>query len=136
MDFYWLVLGTLATWRVTHLIAVEDGPFAVIARLRRLAGDGVLGQMLDCFYCLSLWASALVALPLAQGPLHYFYLCLAFSAGAILLESLAHRRGNPEPVYFEHPAGGPLGEGNAMLREIRISAEKDGEFRHAHGFGD
>lgn len=136
MDFYWLALGTLGTWRVTHLIAMEDGPFAVIARLRRLAGSGVLGQMLDCFYCLSMWSAALVALPLAQTALHYIYLCLAFSAGSILLESLAHRRGDPEPFYYETPLGGPLGNDDVVLREIEIRDDKGGEFRHAHGFGD
>ncbi len=136
MDFYWLALATLGTWRVTHLIATEDGPFAVIARLRRLAGDGVLGQMLDCFYCLSLWSAALVALPLAQSALHYVYLCLALSAGSILLESVAHRRGDPDPIYYEAPQGGLLGNNDVVLREIEIRDDKRGGFRHAHGFGD
>jgi len=135
MDFYWLALGTLGTWRLTHLIAMEDGPFAVIARLRRLAGDGVLGQMMDCFYCLSMWSAALVALPLAQSALHYIYLCLALSAGSILLENLAHRRGSPDPVFYEQPLGGPLGNHNVVLRENEIRDEKGG-FNHAHGFGD
>jgi hypothetical protein len=136
MDFYWLALGTLGTWRLTHLIAMEDGPFAVIARLRRLAGDGVLGQMLDCFYCLSLWSAALIAFPLAQSALHYVYLCLALSAGSILLESLAHRHGNPEPVYYEEPSGGPLGNDDVVLREIEIRDDKRAAYGHAHGFGD
>jgi hypothetical protein len=115
---------------------MEDGPFALIARLRRLAGDGVLGQMLDCFYCLSMWSAALIAFPLAKSALHYFYLCLALSAGAILLESLAHRHGNPEPVYYEEPIGGPLGNSNVVLRQIEIRDAKDGGLSHAHGFGD
>jgi hypothetical protein len=51
---------TLTTWRVTHLLVEEDGPADLVVRLRRAAGSGALGQLMDCFYCASLW----VALPL------------------------------------------------------------------------
>ena len=56
-----LTLAILAVWRVTHLLNAEDGPFDLIVELRRRAGDGCWSQLLDCFYCLSLW----VALPVA-----------------------------------------------------------------------
>ena len=32
------VLAVLATWRVTHLLASEDGPGDLIVRFRRLLG--------------------------------------------------------------------------------------------------
>ena len=51
----------LATWRVTHLLVEEDGPADVVLRLRRAAGTGTVGQLMDCFSCASLW----VALPIA-----------------------------------------------------------------------
>jgi hypothetical protein len=51
----------LTTWRATHLLVEEDGPADVVLRVRRFAGSGLLGQLMDCFYCASLW----VALPLA-----------------------------------------------------------------------
>ena len=53
-----LVLGILGVWRITHLLQAEDGPWDVIVRLRRAAGDGFWGSLLDCFYCLSLWIAA------------------------------------------------------------------------------
>ena len=56
--WYRLVLGSLVTWRLTHLLNAEDGPWQVLVKLRRAAGDGMLGQLLDCFYCLSLWVAA------------------------------------------------------------------------------
>ena len=59
--WYELLLAVLAVWRVTHLLHAEDGPWDVVARLRGWAGDGLLGRMMDCFYCASLW----VALPAA-----------------------------------------------------------------------
>src|SRR5215472_1205282 len=46
-----LVLAVLAIWRLTHLVAKEDGPWNVFRRLRRMFP----GQLLSCFYCLSVW---------------------------------------------------------------------------------
>jgi hypothetical protein len=60
-QFYLLILGTLAVWRVTHLLNTEDGPWDLSFRLRRLAGNDFFGGLLDCFYCLSLWTSAPLA---------------------------------------------------------------------------
>lgn len=81
-----LVAGILATWRVTHLITAEDGPWNVIARLRGLAGSGVMGQLMDCFYCLSLWVALPLALWLAEDWGVRVVAWLALSGGAILLE--------------------------------------------------
>ena len=50
-----LVLAVLATWRVTHLLASEDGPADIIVRFRALFGQSVAGKLMDCFNCLSLW---------------------------------------------------------------------------------
>ena len=60
MRFYWLTLGILGVWRISHLLHAEDGPWNVLENLRRSFGAGFVGQMFDCFYCLSLW----IALPL------------------------------------------------------------------------
>ncbi len=95
-----LVLTILATWRVTHLLALEDGPWDIIARVRMRLGDSFFGRLLDCFYCLSLWVSALIVglmwlwRPLAEWPLWW----LACSGGACLLERLG-----PQPDRFELP---------------------------------
>ena len=37
------VLAVLATWRVTHLLAHEDGPADLIFRFRRLLGQSLAG---------------------------------------------------------------------------------------------
>lgn len=89
MRFYWLTLGVLTTWRITHLVQAEDGPWAVVAKVRRLAGSSFWGQLMDCFYCLSLW----VAFPLAIGIGRTFgervLLWPSLSAAAILLERVS-----------------------------------------------
>lgn len=48
MRFYWLLLGSLCVWRITHLLVAEDGPWGAVVRLRALAGSGFWGKLLDC----------------------------------------------------------------------------------------
>jgi hypothetical protein len=86
------VLAVFATWRVTHLLALEDGPGDVVFHLRRWVGDSPLGGLMDCFNCLSFWVAAPAALfvaarPLAQ-PLYWAVGWLALSGAACWLERL------------------------------------------------
>ena len=93
MDFYRLVIGVLVVWRITHLLAAEDGPWDIVILLRRQAGAGFWGKLLDCFNCLSLWVAAPLALLLGGGWAGRLLLWLALSGGAILLERLTSRDG-------------------------------------------
>ena len=86
-----LVMCVLATWRLAHLLALEDGPFAAVVRLRVRVGDGWLGQLMDCPYCLSLWIAAPLALMLADSPLGWVIAWWAISGGALLLERRGER---------------------------------------------
>ena len=88
MDFYWLAIGVLVVWRITHLLFAEDGPWDVVILLRKRAGGGFWGKLLDCFYCLSLWVAAPLTLLLYRGWTERLLLWPALSAGAILLERL------------------------------------------------
>jgi hypothetical protein len=83
-----LALAALATWRVTHLLANEDGPADVIFRLRRRLGKSLIGSLMDCFNCLSLWIAAPAALFVSTEPLTWAFSWLALSGGACLLERL------------------------------------------------
>lgn len=80
------LLGTLAVWRVTHLISAEDGPFDVMVRIRRALGHGFWGKLMDCFYCSSMWVSAPFGWFLGHTWQERLLLWLALSGGAILLE--------------------------------------------------
>jgi hypothetical protein len=82
------LLAVLATWRVTHLLANEDGPADVIFRLRRRLGDGFIGSLMDCFNCMSLWVAAPLALFVSTNPLVWAVSWLALSGAACLLERL------------------------------------------------
>ncbi|HEY5961287.1 MAG TPA: DUF1360 domain-containing protein [Polyangiaceae bacterium] len=90
-SFYWLVLGMLVVWRVTHLLQAEDGPWNIIVVLRRWAGNSILGELMDCFYCLSLWVAAPVAYSISSMWLERLWLWLGLSGAAILLERVTQR---------------------------------------------
>lgn len=86
-----LLISVLACWRVTHLLHAEDGPGDVLVHLRRLAGEGFFGKLLDCFYCLSLWVALPIAVVTSRGLLEGVLHWLSISAGAILLERATAR---------------------------------------------
>lgn len=100
MQFYLLILGALGVWRITHLLAAEDGPWDLLVRLRRRAGEGFWGELLDCFYCLSLWISAPFAVLLGSSWPERLLLWPALSGAAILLERATARPAQPA-LYFE-----------------------------------
>jgi hypothetical protein len=96
------MLAVLVTWRVTHLLAQEDGPADIIFQLRRRLGEGMLGSLIDCFNCLSLWIAAPLALFVSATPLTWVVSWLALSGGACLLERLgAHSETAPESPQTE-----------------------------------
>lgn len=97
---YLLTVGVLCTWRVTHLLQAEDGPWDLVVRLRKRAGTGFLVRLLDCFYCLSLWIALPFGLTVGQTGTERLLLWLAFSGGAILLERSTGGLESPAS-YFE-----------------------------------
>jgi hypothetical protein len=107
MKFYWLVLGALVVWRITHLLNAEDGPRNLLVRARRRMGDGFWGDLLDCFYCLSLWIAAPFAWSLGESTKEKLLLWPALSAASIVIQRLcavAQQEREPDrAVYFEIP---------------------------------
>lgn len=99
MDGLTLLLCALAAYRVAYLIAVEDGPFEVAARVREAAerrypptmgADGYgrehwIVAGLACPLCVSFWAAPAVLLLHAWLPWLVWWLAVA---GAVLV---AHR---------------------------------------------
>jgi hypothetical protein len=100
MKAYELALATLCIWRITHLLQAEDGPWDFVVRLRRAAGDGFFGKLLDCFYCLSLWISAPLAWGFGDSWRERLLLWPALSAAAIFLERLTAPRVTPPPALY------------------------------------
>lgn len=130
MRFYGLIVGVLAVWRVTHLLAAEDGPWQLLVRLRRRAGEGFLGELLDCFYCSSLWIAAPAAWLIGEDWQERALLWLALSGGAILLERVTGPDQVAVPVAYHEDL-----DDDGMLRQEQIDAasrESGSAARQAH----
>jgi len=99
------LVGALATWRVTRLLVEEDGPGDVIVRLRRRAGDGWVGTAMDCFYCLSIWTAAPVAVAVARRRREVPLTWLALSGAACLLERATTEKGDLDVLWEQAQEG-------------------------------
>lgn len=83
------LLASLACWRLTSLLVYEDGPGDVFKKFRAWVVLPRLRGLLDCFWCVSVWAAVPLAV-LAWWPEGRFMVLgwLAVSAGAIVLDEL------------------------------------------------
>ena len=72
-----------------------------MVRLRRQAGEGFFAELLDCFYCLSIWIAAPVAVLIGEGWREVILLWLALSGGAIVLERATARSELVPAQYIE-----------------------------------
>jgi hypothetical protein len=111
-------VGALATWRVAHLIAREDGPADVVFRLRLAAGQGLLGEAMDCFHCVALWAAAPLALVVADSAATWLVAWLGLAGAASIAERLVATRepsfhGEPDHELLRTEAGGDRPHGIA-----------------------
>jgi hypothetical protein len=93
IDWFYFTVSALAVWRLTHLLAKEDGPFDMIFLLRKQAGKGFFGKLLDCFYCVSIWVALPFGIWLGLRWWEKIILWLALSGAACLLEQ-ATTKGN------------------------------------------
>lgn len=99
-----VILSILTIWRLTHLFSKEDGPWDIIYRIRKAAGAGFFGNLLDCFYCLSIWIALSFGIWLGNSWWEKILYWLALSGAACLLEQLTTSFGNPhsnKPDYHE-----------------------------------
>jgi hypothetical protein len=101
MQAYWLIVGALAVWRISHLLSMEAGPWQVLERARRRMG-GMLAELVNCIYCMSVWIAVPFAYSIGASWKERLMLWPALSGAAILLERLAHRESEiPTATYFE-----------------------------------
>jgi hypothetical protein len=113
-----IVLAILATWRITHLLSSEDGPGDLVFHVRAKLGSGWAGRLMDCFYCLSLWVAAAIAVVVTRHFSDWALTWLALSAGACLLERATQEQTAIQkfPIEGEHS--------HAMLRSEEEQPEE------------
>jgi hypothetical protein len=104
-DLTLFVVGVFAVWRLTHLLQAEDGPWDIVVWLRRAAGDGQWGRLMDCFYCLSVWIALPFAAVLGASWSHQLLLWPALSGAAIVLDRIS---------------GGPTAQPSNMQESISL----------------
>jgi hypothetical protein len=101
MDVGWFLIGSFVVWRLTHLFTKEDGPFDIVFRVRKKAGAGFFGSLLDCFYCFSIWTAVPIAIWLGNTYKEMFFLWFGFSGAACVIEKISDRRNDPhQPSHY------------------------------------
>lgn len=98
MTFFHLVLGVLCVYRTAHLLNAEDGPWDIMVKIRRAAGHSMVGKMMDCFDCASVWCALPFAIILGDSLKGRALLVPALSAGAMVLHKVTERLRVPAPV--------------------------------------
>ncbi|HEU5048414.1 MAG TPA: DUF1360 domain-containing protein [Rickettsiales bacterium] len=86
------LLCALAVWRLSHFLVAEDGPWDIVIRLRASLGNSMMGQIMDCFYCTSIWIAIPFTLLIARSFISGFILWLALSGAACLLEQMTQKK--------------------------------------------
>ena len=101
-NIFYFTLSVLTVWRLTHLLSKEDGPFDFIFLIRKKAGAGFFGSLLDCFYCLSIWIALPFGIWLGITCVGKILIWLALSGAACLLEQTTTKNDPGDgPTYHE-----------------------------------
>jgi hypothetical protein len=99
MDIVIFLTLALSTWRISHLLASEEGPAAILSTLRyglgvrynpkppyEAQGKNVLSKMIICVWCNSVYVGlSWSLLYMIYNPLWLVALPFALSAGAIII---------------------------------------------------
>jgi Protein of unknown function (DUF1360) len=85
LNFFDIVIASFGVWRLAHMLKYEAGPWDMFIRIREKLGNGILGKLMDCVWCSSVWLAIIFFVP----GIKILVIVLAISALAIFLE-LAH----------------------------------------------
>ena len=119
------VISLLATWRVSHLVWAEDGPWSLMANARAHAARHGW-RVLDCFYCLSLWVALPIALCTVLGlneqPVvwHVILQWLALSGSAVLLERVTAAMAAPTTATWHDDAAAGSREPGTQIGRAHV----------------
>lgn len=102
INWFWLVIGFLATWRITSIIHVEgiaqpiralfNGKSDINGNIRyepiKFLGTKItfFAKLMSCFWCLSVWVGLLVTILILVFP--YILIPFSLSTIAIIVERL------------------------------------------------
>lgn len=84
-----LIVISLGVWRAASIIRYESGPWDILSRVRAKLGDSILGKMMDCIPCMTLWLALLF---LTVPGTKIIVIALAISAIAIIVEGFYDKK--------------------------------------------
>jgi hypothetical protein len=119
-------LGSLATWRLTHLLAEEDGPADLVLKARARLGRSRAGELMDCVYCLSIWIAAPISVGVTRRQSELPFTWLGLSAATCLIERLTN-----SPI-----AGAPGREGEGDIWDGSKAVDHGRAQRHPNQLPD
>ena len=87
LDFVvYFTLSVLAVYRVSYMIANEDGPLDVFVFIREKAGQkNWIGRGLNCVLCISVWLSVIPAVGFFRSSFETLVLYWFAIAGGVLV---------------------------------------------------
>ena len=96
----YFILSVLAVYRVSYMIANEDGPLDMFVFIREKAGQkNWIGRGLNCVLCISFWLSAIPAattiliVGFFRSNFESFVLCwFAIAGGVLIIQKHFNRR--------------------------------------------
>lgn len=91
-----VLIGILATWRISNALLREDGPYQICTKIRSAivnSNNSLLMGLFSCIYCLSFWVGLFTTI-LILSNLIVVLLPFAFSGGAILVNRYAVGQGS------------------------------------------
>lgn len=89
MTFIYYILSVFAIWRIAYMITKEDGPFNIFTNLQNFLykiNIQFFIKLTECFYCLSIWISAIFSVFLANNILEFILYTLSLSTLSIIVE--------------------------------------------------
>jgi len=87
-----LILAALAVYRISRMVADEEGPFSVFTKLRALApAQTWVARGLECIMCVSFWVAIPVALVVDWSPT-WWLTWLALSAVTVLIRKWEQKK--------------------------------------------
>lgn len=96
-EWFFFSIAALATYRLSRLIADEEGPWSVFSKIRDATPEQTnLRRGIECIMCVSVWAAIPItaglvaggAIPLAFSPLWW----LALSSITVLIRKWEQKR--------------------------------------------
>jgi len=94
LDFGLFILFGLLIYRLSFLIAREEGPFSLFSRLRGRIDPSQstwIGRGINCPLCISFWLSFIIAYPLSDKSIYnIIFLWLSFAGLSMLFERISN----------------------------------------------